>query len=145
MAFDKQDLILVTNDDDNKITRYKLARIIYAETGASSLAAVEALASMIKNLAAASGREFSDIANDSNIFESLQRNNPHKELIYVDSRSNKFQMCLRSVRRMMCGQLMDSVGGATRFHHADDIPDWSMGIGYIADVDGLLFYLEDNV
>ncbi|MDR1206891.1 MAG: hypothetical protein LBK26_00545 [Rickettsiales bacterium] len=134
-------LTLVKNDDDAKITTYKLARAIYAETLASSLRVVEALASMVANLSNKTGRTLSDIAQDENIFKSLRRESKRHKDLFVDSRTPEFQICLRTVRRMTGGQLKDAVTGATRFHHADNIPEWAAAMGYVADVDGLLFYL----
>ena len=43
-------LVLIKNPDDTQIVAYKLARIVFAETGATSLQIVEAFASMIYNI-----------------------------------------------------------------------------------------------
>ena len=137
----KPELTLIQNNDDAKITTYKLARLIYAETGAVSLRAVEALASMIANLSNKTGRALSDIVMDDSIFESIRIDSPRHPDLFADSKTAPFQMCLRTVRRMISGQLNDTVMGATRFHHADTSPDWARAAGYVAETDGLMFYL----
>jgi hypothetical protein len=133
-------LTLIKNPDDGRAAAYKLARVIYAETGARSLAAVEGLASMIRNLCIASKRELTDIAGDKNIFECLHDASPRHDALLIDANARPFGICLRVVMRMMRGDLPDSVDSATQFHHADAVPDWAVARGYVADVDGLLFY-----
>ena len=137
----RPEFVLIKNDDDDKIATYKLARAVYAETRASSLLAVESLCAMIKNLSIKSGRELSDIATDETVFESLSKKSARHADLLIDSKSRAFQMCLRSVRRMMSGQLPDMVRCATRFHRSENSPDWAAAVGYVAEVDGLLFYL----
>lgn len=134
-------LTLIKNTDDSKILLYKIARLIYAETGATSLAAVEALASMIANICLTSQRELDDIVTDKQIFSSLDRKSSRHDLLLVDAQSRQFQMCLRVVQRMLNGDLADSCCGATRFHHVDVLPGWAVSRGYVAEIDGLLFYL----
>ena len=134
------ELFLIKNDDIAKITLYKIARIIFAETRASSLLAVESLASMIGNLREKSGRELSDIASDDSAFESLCKNSPRNRDLFIDSARSDFQMCLRVTRRMMMGKLKDRVMGATRFHRAENLPEWAIACGYIAEIDDLFFY-----
>jgi hypothetical protein len=135
-------LTLIKNNDESQIAIYKIARIVYAETGGASLAAAEALASMIGNLCRKSLRQLSDIAEDKKIFPCLSEKNSaaHKRL-FVNADDAGFQMCLRAARKMAAGNLPDCVSGATRFHHADEIPDWATAVGYIAEVGGLLFYI----
>lgn len=125
-------LTLITNPDATQGPAYKIARAVYAETRAVSLPAVEALTSMISNAARAENCDCADIVSNTDLFRAPQNDTP-------DTRG--FEMCLRVVRRMQNGNLPDSVYGATRFHHADCMPDWATARGYIADVDGLLFYL----
>lgn len=130
-------LELIKNTDENQRITYKIARVIYSETRAISLPAVEALTSMIKNISCRSGRSFEEIATDAEIFTSLRNK---EKIADVDINSRGFQMCLRVVSRMIKGGLLDSCNGATRFHHADEMPAWAQSIGYVADIDGLLFY-----
>lgn len=132
---------LIKNPDESKIILYKIARIIYAETNASSLCAVEALASMISNICIISKRELSDVASDKNIFESLNRNSIRHKSLLVDTNRSDFQMCLRVTKKMLDGKLNNFCCCATRFHHSNYIPDWALSIGYIAEIDDLLFYL----
>lgn len=134
-------LTLIKNPDESKIILYKIARVVYAETSASSLAVVEALASMIANLCLASKRELVDIINDNKIFESLNSDSrKHKDLL-ADASQRDFQMCLRVVTRMLNSDLPDMCNGATRFHRSELLPEWAVSRGYIAEIDGLLFYL----
>ena len=137
-------LTLIKNNADAKDTLYKLARIIYAETRASSLPAVEALASMIGNIRTKSMRQLSDIAADESVFESLDKKSPRNEDLLINSDDPKFQMCLRVVKRMSIGQLQDNIRGAVRFHRDDCLPEWATGIGAIAEIDGLLFYRDEE-
>ena len=133
-------LALINNPDESQIIIYKIARVIYAETYLPTLASVEALASMIKNITKQSNCGVADVIDDSDMFNSLKPESPRHKYLSVDAKTKAFQMCLRVVKRMMFGDLPDSCSGATRFHRADEIPDWAVARGYIADVDGLLFY-----
>jgi len=132
---------VIKNPDESQIAIYKAARVIYAETFPSTLPAVEALASMIGNIMAQTNRDLSDVVSDRNIFSSLNKDSPRYEYINTDAKNNRaLQMCVRVVERMIHGGLVDTCFGATRFHHANEMPDWATSRGYIADVDGLLFY-----
>jgi spore germination cell wall hydrolase CwlJ-like protein len=133
-------LALFENDAE-KIATDKLARIIYAETGASSLRAVEALASMVRNLCAQSGRPLSEIVRDETIFESLGQNSDRHQNLFVNDGRLEFQMCRRVAKRAATGSLPDSAMGATRFHRASEMPEWAVCKGYVAEIDDLFFYL----
>lgn len=133
---------VIKNPDESQIAIYKAARVVYAETFPSSLPAVEALTSMIGNIMAQTNRDLVDVVSDANLFLSLNKESDRHEYLNVDAKNNRaLQMCVRVVERMMHGGLHDTCFGATRFHHANEMPDWAMSRGYIADVDGLLFYL----
>lgn len=134
-------LTLIRNPNESKIIQYKIARIIYAETNASSLIAVEALAAMIKNLCVTCRRDLTDIVTDCEIFESINQNSIRHSLLAVDVKNRGFEMCLRVVARMIRGDLPDVCNGATRFHRDDVMPKWAMSRGYVAEIDGLFFYL----
>ena len=133
-------MTLIKNTDETATMAYKIARVVYAETGATSLAGVEALTSMIKNLSDASGICISDLISDENIFSSLSAGSPRHGRIQVYPNNRAFQMCLRVAKRMLNDGLPDCCYGATRFHHTDILPDWARARGYIADIDGMLFY-----
>ncbi len=133
-------LTLIKNSDASMSEIYRAARVIYAETGATSLCVVEALASMIFNAACASRRTVSDIVTDASLFNAQRPDNPRHRRMSCDANNRAFQMCVRVATRMMHGNLPDSVHGAIRFHHDSELPDWAVSRGYIADVDGLLFY-----
>lgn len=134
-------LTLIQNTDYTKSVLYKLARIVYAETLAASLQITEAMASMIYNIHIKYNKSFDSIANDSNLFESLNTNSKRHEYLNINADDKKFQMCLRVVQKMINGNLPDSVFGATKFHHTDVLPDWAVARGYIAEFDNVLFYL----
>lgn len=134
-------LTLIKNPDESKIVLYKITRIIYAETQNLSLRAIESLASMILNLCSQLKCNFADFIDNKNIFESLNKSSVRHKNLFVDADDKKFQICLRTALRMMNGQLPDCCSGAVRFHNIDSMPDWAVSLGYIAEVDDLLFYL----
>ena len=134
-------LYLIKNSDDTQIVSYKLARIVYAETGGDSLQSAESMASMIYNIHVKYNKSFEDISQDRNLFESLNDKSLRHSLLSVDSNDRKFQMCLRVVKTMMRGNLQDSVFGATKFHHTDILPNWAMSRGYIYECKDILYYL----
>ncbi len=132
---------VVNNTDMSAGLAYRIARIVYAETGAQSLPGVEALTSMIQNYSNKSGIEISDLISDENIFRVLSDKSPYHERLVVCPIERGFRMCLRVAQRMLRGGLPDCCHGATRFHHANVMPEWARARGYIADIDGMLFYL----
>ncbi len=132
---------LVENPDDIHAVIYKIARVVYAETCASSLRVVSAMTSMIANAAHTSGRSVRDIVEDETIFDVLDVSSPRHQYLSVDVNNAGFKMCLRTALRMVNGILPDSCNGATRFHRAEVLPDWAVSVGYIADIDDVLFYL----
>ena len=134
-------LTLIKNDDDTQIVSYKLARIVFAETGVKSLPLVEAMVSMINNIHIKYGKSFDAISKDMNLFECLSPKSPRNQSLNVDANDRKFQLCLRTVKTMMRGNLPDSAFGATKFHHTNIIPDWAMSRGYILECEDILFYL----
>lgn len=134
-------MTLIKNTDMSVTQAYKIARVVYAQTGATSLLGVEALTAMIKNLSDKSGRSIENIITDKDIFDVLNENSPNHYRINVPANNHAFQMCVRVASRMLAGGLTDMTFGATKFHHADTIPQWAIARGYIADIDGMLFYL----
>lgn len=134
-------LKLIKNPDESRKLMYQIARVVYAETSASSLTGVEALVSMINNLSRATGKGFAQIISDTDMFESLSEKSVRHDSLKVAPTTRGFQMCLRVVSRMLSGGLPDMCRGAIRFHHGDVIPTWAQARGYILDVDDLLFYL----
>ncbi|MBR3510877.1 MAG: cell wall hydrolase [Alphaproteobacteria bacterium] len=134
-------LTLIKNSNNTQSVLYKLARVIYAETSASSLQLVEAMASMVYNIYIKYNISFDDIADNEKIFSVLNSKSDRHENLTVIPTDKKFQMCLRVVQKMLNGNLRDNVFGATKFHHIDVMPDWARARGYIAEVDDVLFYL----
>lgn len=134
-------LTVISNSDQTQSDLYKIARVVYAETHGQSLRGVEALSSMIWNYACISGLRPVEVADEVDIFESLNPASLNHAYLSVDAARREFQMCLRVVKKMMNGNLKDACFGATRFHRVDQMPMWAMARGYIAEIDGLLFYL----
>ena len=71
----------------------------------------------------------------------MDKNSPLHIRMTEPVTSRKFQMCLRVAQRMLSGGLCDACFNATRFHYSNEMPSWSIARGYIADIDGMLFYL----
>ena len=134
-------MTLIKNPDASNALAYKIARLVCAESGANNLLGVEALTSMIHNLSVASGVDIEHIIQDKNIFPVLDENSEHHIRMTEPATSRRFKMCLRVAQRMLSGGLRDACYGATRFHHSDTMPQWAIARGYIADIDGMLFYL----
>lgn len=132
---------LVENPNDIHAVIYKVARVVYAQTHASSLRLVEAMTSMVANAAIKTERTVADIVSDAAIFDALNSSSPRHAYMSVDVNNAGFKMCLRTALRMVNGILPDMCNGATRFHNADVLPDWAISIGYIAEIDDVLFYL----
>ena len=134
-------LSLIHNTDTSAGLAYKIARIVYAHTGAQSLSGVEAFTSMIKNLSDKSGVKIEELIQDKNIFDALSDVSLRHTRMHVCPNERGFKMCLRTAQRMLRGGLGDCCFGATRFHHSSEMPDWARARGYIADIDEILFYL----
>lgn len=134
-------LRLIKNPDESRKLMYQIARVVYAETSASSLTVVEALVSMINNASRATGKSVAQIISDTDMFESLNPSSKRHDMLSVAPTDRAFQMCLRVTGRMLMGGLPDMCCGATRFHHGDTNPEWARARGYILDIDELLFYL----
>lgn len=132
---------LVTPPDDVHVVIYKIAHVVYAETGAKSLRVVEAMTSMIANIAVTTGRTVLDIVSDENVFDALNPKSSRYQYLHVNENGAGFKMCVRTALRMINGTLPDCCYGATRFHRAEVLPDWAIARGYIADIDDVLFYL----
>lgn len=134
-------MTLINNLDTSAGLSYQVARIVYAQTsGGTSLPVVEALTSMIKNLSVASGISIETIIQDPSCFSVLNSDDKNHSLLKVFPNNPGYKMCLRTAQRMLSGGLPDCCFGAVRFHYSDCIPDWARARGYIADIDGILFY-----
>ena len=136
-------MTLVKNPDPsgNASLAYKIARVVFAQTGGVSLTLVCAFTSMIQNFSNASGVAVSDFIVDKSVFPALDKFDRNHSRLHVSANSRAFQMCVRTAHRMLMGMLPDTCYGATRFHYCDEIPAWATSRGYIADIDGILFYL----
>lgn len=133
--------VLIKNPDASMKLAFSVARVIYAQTGATSLPLVEAIASTIANASEKNNRSISDIISDSDFFDVLTPESENHDRLFADPTTRGFQMCVRVASRMLHGTLPDSVWGATRFHCAHTLPNWAVSRGYIADIDNFLFYL----
>lgn len=125
-------ILIKTNPENKTATAEKIAKIIMIETGATSLLAVESFASMICNICKKTSRQFSDISNDTDLFNKNYDN--------VDTNSREYAMCIRVARKMMNGDLSDNIRGAIRWHNNKQNPKWAKNIGWVAVADNLFFY-----
>ena len=133
-------LTIIEANDETMTLAYAVARIVYAETLATSLRVVEAMTSMIANASRARNESVAKIISDASLFESINAESIRHKYINVDATRKDFQMCLRVALRMLHGNLGDMCRGATRFHRTELLPTWAVARGYIADIDGILFY-----
>ncbi|MBO4480638.1 MAG: hypothetical protein J5742_03390 [Alphaproteobacteria bacterium] len=117
-----------------------IARIVYAETLAVSLRVIEALTSMIANATLNNRHEIIKMLSDKNIFESLNTESSRHKYLSVDTSIRGFQVCVRVAIRMLHGNLDDRCNHATKFHRSELLPSWAIACGYVADIDGILFY-----
>ncbi len=131
---------LQINNNENLHLSYKIARVVYASTSACSLPAVLAFTSMIQNLSKKLNRSLDDLICDKNLFSCLNELDENNKLLSVPANSPAFLMCVRTAQKMINNNLPDSCNGATRFHHDKDLPDWAKSLGYVLEVDNLLFY-----
>lgn len=131
---------LITAQSETMSLAYRIAHIVFAETTARSLIVVEALTSMISNRAKKNNIAICYVISDTNMFESLNADSVRHSDLYIDSNCPRFQMCVRVAIRMLHGNLPDMCRGATMFHRTEILPDWAIARGYIADIDGILFY-----
>ena len=130
----RMELELITNCANMTRDAYKIARTVYAETSGKSLPLVEAFTSMISNIARVRGIAPASVVDDADLFT-------HNANTEIDTTGRAVQMCLRTAQRMLRGNLSDITHGAVRFHTVNQMPDWATARGYIADIDGMLFYL----
>jgi hypothetical protein len=133
-------MTLIKNSDKSACLSYKIARVVYGHTNGISLPLVEAFTSMIKNISVATGISIENLIQDSKIFSVLNPDDKNHSRTNIPADNRAFQMCVRTAQRMLSGGLGDCCFGATRLHYADYIPDWARALGYIADIDGVLFY-----
>ena len=133
-------LEIIQTSSETMSLAYNIARVVYAETFGCSLRVVEALTTMISNYARKNNCAIRDVISDATIFESLNQNSERHAALDVDVNKREFQMCVRIAVRMLHAQISDMCFGATRFHRVDLLPDWAIARGYIADIDGILFY-----
>ena len=133
-------LSLINNLDVGAMDKYEIARAIYAEGGGRSLCTAEALASMIANASIATQRAPIDIVRDVAMFTSRNQTSPRHSGWHVRSDDPGFMMCLRVTSKMLKQNLGDYCNGATCFHHEDQLPDWAVARGYVAECGGILFY-----
>jgi hypothetical protein len=131
---------LIEMQNESMALAYAVARVVYAETLAKSLRVVEALTSMISNVAMRDNRNVKDVINDKTIFESLNNESNRHEFLSVDASRHDFQMCVRVAQTMLHGHLPDMCNHATKFHRDEILPKWAFARGYVADIDGILFY-----
>ncbi len=128
------------NTDEKMQLVYKIARVVYAHTNASSLQCVMGFTSMIQNISIKTNTDIEQVVLNKDIFDCWDTNSRHHKLLSVDAGLPAFLMCVRTVQKMMNGNLPDSSYGATRFHYDDELPSWATALGYIWEIDDILFY-----
>lgn len=131
---------LIEMQNESMALAYAIARVVYAETLAKSLRVVEALTSMISNFSRHNNCDIKNVISDKKLFESLNKESKHHEFLSVDASRRDFQMCVRVAQTMLHGHLPDMCNNATKFHRDEILPEWATARGYIADIDGILFY-----
>ncbi|MDR0319123.1 MAG: cell wall hydrolase [Rickettsiales bacterium] len=132
-------LTVIENTDLPRRALFRMARLIYAETRAASLAEIEALASMVANLVRA-GRSLEDMAEDKRLFECLNKSSARHADLLLRHDSAAMQICVRTLARALTGVLADQTRGAARFHRAENLPDWATGVGSVCEIGNLHFY-----
>ena len=95
---------------------------------------------MIANISKRDNRNVKEIISDKTIFESLNSESNRYEYLSIDASRRDFQMCVRVAQSMIHGKLPDMCNHATSFHRDENLPNWAIARGYIADIDGILFY-----
>ena len=133
-------LNVISNPDNASRAKYTIARVVYAQSGAASLRLAEAFASIIYNVSHARGCAPIDVATDAATFDVNNAGARGHDDLSVRADDARFQMCLRVVERMLNGNLVDVCCGATRFHRDGELPTWARARGFIAEIDGFLFY-----
>jgi hypothetical protein len=94
-------ITVIRNPDMSGTTNmaYKIARVVYAQTGGVSLPLVCAFTSMIKNLSDASGVAISNLISDKTIFPALKGSDINHVRLHVPAQNRAFQMCVRTAYR----------------------------------------------
>jgi hypothetical protein len=137
-----------------------LARILYAEAGERPLRAVEGLAALAVNRAAAARRcsearlRFAGGAEAPNPPRALlavlrapfgflvrhPRHPLHARFSRPPEGDAALAMCRRIAARALAGALPDSTGGALLWHDEARQPDWALGRMPSAELGGFFFY-----
>lgn len=120
----------------------RLARTLWGEAQGEPVRGIEAVAAVIVNrVRQADARGARAIRQESLRCPCWSANRPDRpRMLAVDGTDPVFATCLRVARRAVAGVLPDPTGGATRYHRADDRPDWAEGLFPIAEIGGSLFY-----
>jgi hypothetical protein len=96
---------------------------------------------MIANIRKKQGRDLTELSEDPNAFECLNRASGRHADLLIRYESPALQMCRRTLQRALTGVLPDGVRGATRFHRAELLPEWATAIGSIHETPNLHFYI----
>ncbi len=119
-----------------------LARTLWAAARDRPVRAIEALAAVILNRAAADPAGGIDGAcRHSGLFPAWRPDHPdHAALTGITGADSAFAICRRVARQAAAGALTDPTRGATRFHPAEASPAWAVPLGPAAEIGGLMFY-----
>ncbi|MBQ0946388.1 cell wall hydrolase [Ideonella sp. 4Y16] len=126
-----------------------LARTIWGEARGGNKELREAIAAVVANranLASTAGRSVlgetvEEVCLKAWQFPAWTPGNPNRgPMIAVDERDPIFIESRDIARRLLAGELVDRVSGATHFHFEGIQPAWARGHQPVARIDKLLFY-----
>jgi len=125
------------------------ARTLRAEAHGRPLRAIEALAAMIVNRAAAGRpgpaampRAVADACLAPGAFAARRDDGAGDAARAAPEADPLLAVCRRIARLALGGALGDPTGGATRCHPDDRTPDWASGRLPAAEIGGLVFYTD---
>ncbi len=124
-----------------------LTLTLHAEPGFRSVKALEALAALIMNRAAAKpqpwGKGVEGVCRAPFQFPCWNPRRPAHAELRADSEDVRAAICRRIAARAVAGVLPDPTDGATHYHGDDVQPSWATTHVPVAEIGGLLFYRLD--
>ncbi|MCU0944640.1 MAG: cell wall hydrolase [Rubritepida sp.] len=140
-----------------------LARVLYAEAGACPARAIEALAAVVLNRAAAArscpvaAARYASGSQPASLARAViavvrapfqfpvrhPRHPQHARFMCPPESDPALALCRRVAQRALAGALPDATAGARLWHDARRLPAWAIGRVPHASLGGLCFYGED--
>ena len=121
-----------------------LALTLRAEPGSRAVKALEALAALIMNRAAAKLQPWGDgvegVCRAPFQFPCWDLRRSARAELNADPEDIRLAICRRIAARAVSGVLADPTDGATHYHGDDVQPSWAMTHVPVAEIGGLLFY-----